>query len=126
MAVTVILPRSLVSLIPGTERRCSVDAATVAEARAIVAEEVRRFVVRRRGDELAPVIRAIRRRGEEILRTLPRRPDWLQLATRSDDQLRADLSHSPLSPEDREALISAVRSRFAEPKVTTAGASRGW
>ena len=32
MAVTVILPRSLVSLIPGTERRCSVEAATVAEA----------------------------------------------------------------------------------------------
>ena len=32
MAVTVILPRSLVSLIPGTERRCEVDAATVGEA----------------------------------------------------------------------------------------------
>ena len=32
MAVTVILPRSLVSLIPGTERRCTVDAGTVAEA----------------------------------------------------------------------------------------------
>ncbi|HET7029004.1 MAG TPA: MoaD/ThiS family protein [Candidatus Limnocylindrales bacterium] len=31
MAVTVILPRSLVALIPGTERRCSVDGATVAE-----------------------------------------------------------------------------------------------
>jgi molybdopterin converting factor small subunit len=31
MAVTVILPRSLVSLIPGTERRCAVEAATVAE-----------------------------------------------------------------------------------------------
>ena len=32
MAVTVILPRSLVSLIPGTIRRSQVEAATVAEA----------------------------------------------------------------------------------------------
>lgn len=32
MSVTVILPRSLVSLIPGTSRRCEVDATTVAEA----------------------------------------------------------------------------------------------
>jgi molybdopterin converting factor small subunit len=32
VAVTVILPRSIVSLIPGTERRCAVDAATVREA----------------------------------------------------------------------------------------------
>ena len=32
MSVTVILPRSLVSLIPGTSRRCEVEATTVAEA----------------------------------------------------------------------------------------------
>jgi sulfur-carrier protein len=32
VTVTVILPRSLVSLIPGTSRRCEVDATTVAEA----------------------------------------------------------------------------------------------
>ena len=32
MTVTVILPRSLVSLIPGTSRRCEVEAMTVAEA----------------------------------------------------------------------------------------------
>ncbi len=32
MTVTVILPRSLVSLIPGTERTTKVDAATVREA----------------------------------------------------------------------------------------------
>jgi molybdopterin converting factor small subunit len=30
--VTVILPRSLVSLIPGTQRSCEIEAATVAEA----------------------------------------------------------------------------------------------
>jgi glutamyl-tRNA reductase len=39
----------------------------VERAREIVAEEVRRFVVRRRGDELSPVIRAIRRRGDAVL-----------------------------------------------------------
>ena len=44
------------------------DDATVARARAIVEDEVRRFVVRRRGDELAPLIRAIRRRGDAVLR----------------------------------------------------------
>jgi len=32
VAVTVILPRSLVALIPGTERRCAVEASSVAEA----------------------------------------------------------------------------------------------
>jgi sulfur-carrier protein len=32
VAVTVILPRSLVSLIPGTVRRCEVEASSVAEA----------------------------------------------------------------------------------------------
>ena len=39
----------------------------IAQAREIVTEEVRRFAVRRRGDELAPLIRAIRRRGDAIL-----------------------------------------------------------
>jgi molybdopterin synthase sulfur carrier subunit len=32
VAVTVVLPRSLVALIPGTERRCAVEAGSVAEA----------------------------------------------------------------------------------------------
>jgi glutamyl-tRNA reductase len=45
------------------------DEATVAQAREIVGEELRRFFVRRGGDELAPVIRAIRRRGDAILQT---------------------------------------------------------
>jgi glutamyl-tRNA reductase len=35
---------------------------------AIVAEEVHRFVVRRRADGLAPLIRALRERGEQIVR----------------------------------------------------------
>jgi glutamyl-tRNA reductase len=33
-----------------------------------VADEVRRWVVRRRGDELAPIIRALRDRGDEVVR----------------------------------------------------------
>jgi glutamyl-tRNA reductase len=37
-------------------------------AHEIVGEEVRRWVVRRRGDELAPLIKALRDRGEEIVR----------------------------------------------------------
>jgi glutamyl-tRNA reductase len=39
----------------------------VERARGIVGEEVRRFVLRRRGDELSPVIRGIRRRGDAVL-----------------------------------------------------------
>ena len=45
------------------------DAATagdIARAHEIVADEVRRYLVRRRGDELAPLIRAMRRRGDEV------------------------------------------------------------
>jgi len=53
-----------------------------------------------------------RSRGEDLLRKAPRTPDYLQLAVRSDDQLRAALSHSGLSPKDREAVLSAVRSTF--------------
>jgi high-affinity iron transporter len=67
---------------------------------------------------------AERRRGEQLLLNLPRRPDWLQLAIRSDDQLRAGLAQSPFSLEDREAVISAARASFAGPSApaTTAGA----
>lgn len=40
----------------------------IARAHEIVTDEVHRYVVRRRGDELAPLIRAVRRRGDEIAR----------------------------------------------------------
>jgi glutamyl-tRNA reductase len=40
----------------------------VARARAIVDDEVRRWIVRRRGDELAPVIKALRERGDRAVR----------------------------------------------------------
>ncbi len=42
-------------------------AADIERAQELVAEEVHRWVVRRRGDELGPLIRAIRRRGDEIV-----------------------------------------------------------
>lgn len=58
---------------------------------------------------------AERGRGESILRTFPRRPDWLQLAVRSDDHLRALLGRSALTAEDREAVLSALRGAFADP-----------
>jgi high-affinity iron transporter len=56
-----------------------------------------------------------RRRGEVFLKAFPRRPDWLQLAVRSDDRLRAVLGRSGLSPADREAVLSAIRGSFADP-----------
>ncbi len=49
------------------DRGSSVEEDAIAQAREIVSEEVRRFVVRRRGDELAPLIRALRRRGDAVL-----------------------------------------------------------
>ncbi len=52
------------------ERLADVDeetAANIALANQIVTEEVGRYVVRRRADALAPLIRALRRRGDEIM-----------------------------------------------------------
>lgn len=48
-------------------RGSAVEDDAIERAREIVSEEVRRFVVRRRGDELAPLIRALRRRGDAVL-----------------------------------------------------------
>ncbi len=44
-------------------------AAGIARAHEIVSEEVHRFVVRRRGDALSPLIKALRRRGEDVVAT---------------------------------------------------------
>jgi glutamyl-tRNA reductase len=49
------------------DRGSAVEDEAIARAREIVSEEVRRFVVRRRGDELAPLIRALRRRGDAVM-----------------------------------------------------------
>jgi molybdopterin converting factor small subunit len=55
VAVTVILPRSLVSLIPGTIRRSEVDADTVAEA--IQALDAQTPGLRNRLVDSGPVLR---------------------------------------------------------------------
>ena len=60
----------VIDIVSLRERLAEHDAETaddIARAHEIVGEEVRRYVVRRRGDELAPLIRTIRRRGEEIV-----------------------------------------------------------
>ena len=49
------------------DRGSEAEEDAIARAREIVSEEVHRLVVRRRGDELAPLIRALRRRGDAVL-----------------------------------------------------------
>jgi len=75
------------------------DQATIALAREIVDEEVRRFLVRRRGDELAPLIRAIRRRGDAILQG-----ELERHAARLAD----------LTPDEREAVEALARGIVAK------------
>ena len=43
-------------------------AADIVQAQSIVDEEAHRYTVRRRGDALAPIITALRRRGDEVMR----------------------------------------------------------
>jgi high-affinity iron transporter len=50
-----------------------------------------------------------RRRGEQLLSRFPRRPDYLQLAVRTDEQLRHVLAAMQLSERDREAVLTACR-----------------
>ena len=66
----------------------------IARAREIVAEEVRRWVVRRRSDALAPLIRAVRARGEEVVHG-----ELARQAGRLSD----------LTPEEREAVEALAR-----------------
>ena len=61
----------------------------IARAHEIVAEEVRRWVVRRRSDALAPLIRAVQARGEEAVRS-----ELARYASRLSD----------LTPREREAV----------------------
>jgi high-affinity iron transporter len=52
---------------------------------------------------------AEQKRGEALLSKLPRRPDYLQLATRTDEQLRKVLAGSRMTDADREAVLTACR-----------------
>ncbi len=61
----------VIDIVSLRERLAEHDAQTagdIARAHEIVADEVHRYVVRRRGDELAPFIREMRRRGDEVVR----------------------------------------------------------
>ncbi len=66
----------------------------IARAHEIVAEEVRRWVVRRRSDALAPLIRAVQARGEEAVRS-----ELARYAGRLSD----------LTPREREAVEAIAR-----------------
>ena len=66
----------------------------IARAHEIVAEEVRRWVVRRRSDALAPLIRAVRRRGDDAV-------------SAELDRYAARLAG--LTPDEREAVESLAR-----------------
>lgn len=71
----------------------------LARAQEIVTEEVRRWVVRRRGDELAPLIRALRSRGDTVVRAeLERRASRL----------------ADLTPDQRSAVESLARAVAAK------------
>ena len=79
------------------ERLAEHDAQTagdIARAHEIVADEVHRYVVRRRGDELAPLIREMRRRGDEVVRG-------------EIERFAARLAQ--LTPDEREAVEAIAR-----------------
>ena len=84
------------------ERLAEHDPTTAAEikrAQELVADEVHRYTVRRRADGLAPLIRAIRARGEDVMRT--------ELARQS--------SHlADLTPDERDAVESLARGIVAK------------
>jgi glutamyl-tRNA reductase len=58
----------IIALREGLAARDDETAEDIAAAHRIVDDEVQRYVVRRRGDELAPLIVALRRRGDEVVR----------------------------------------------------------
>ncbi len=66
----------------------------IARAHEIVAEEVRRWVVRRRSDALAPLIRAVQARGDEAVRS-----ELARYAGRLSD----------LTPRERETVEAIAR-----------------
>ena len=83
---------ALIDIVSLRERLSELDERTaeeIARAHEIVAEEVRRYVVRRRSDALAPIIRALRARGEEIMRT-----ELARVGSRLED----------LTPDERAAV----------------------
>jgi glutamyl-tRNA reductase len=96
------------------------DAVTAAET--IVEEEVRRMAVRRRGSELAPLIRAIRRRGDAIVageleRFAPRlsslTPDERAAVDALARGIVAKLLHDPIVAIKERSELGSGRTRIA-------------
>jgi glutamyl-tRNA reductase len=69
-------------------------AAGIARAHEIVVEEVHRYVVRRRGDALSPLIKELRRRGEDVVLT-----ELQRYASRLEN----------LTPDERAAVEALAR-----------------
>ncbi len=97
-------------------------ASDIVRAHELVAEEVRRFVVRRTADGLAPLIRALRRRGDDVLdRELERHasrlrelaPDERAAVEAVARGIVAKLLHDPLV-ELKERTASGEGERYAE------------
>jgi glutamyl-tRNA reductase len=73
--------------------------ADIDRAHAIVADELHRFAIRRRSERLAPVIRALRQRGDAVLAS-------------ELERFRAELSR--LTPDERESVASLARGIVAK------------
>jgi glutamyl-tRNA reductase len=84
----------IAALRDGVARHSPETAEDIAQARRLVDDEVGRWVSRRRGDELAPVIKALRRHGDAVVQA-------------ELDRVRTRLE--ALDPAEREAVESAVR-----------------
>ncbi len=92
----------VIDIVSLRERLAAHDPATagdIVRAHELVAEEVRRFTVRRRADDLAPLIRAIRTRGEDVMRA-----ELDRQASRLAD----------LTPDEREAVAALARGIVAK------------
>ena len=81
------------------EVRGAEAAADIERAHAIVAEEVERFALRRRSERLAPLIHALRERGDAVIAT-------------ELERFRRDLAS--LTPDEREAVEALARGIVAK------------
>jgi glutamyl-tRNA reductase len=87
----------VVDIVSLRERIADHDPGTAGEierAHDLVSQEVRRWVVRRRSDDLAPLITALRRRGDDVIGA-----ELERYASRLD----------ALTPDEREAVDALVR-----------------
>ena len=79
--------------------RAAETAADIDRAHGIVGEEVQRFVLRRRSERLAPLIQALRRRGDEVVAA-------------ELERFRTELAS--LTPDEREAVEALARGIVAK------------